>query len=423
VFAELRNPKRSGKSSPPGRALRIRRGVVTLLLGTSLVGCSAFNKTGGTVSDACSASAQLEQTFSTTLYPILTQTCANCHTPQKGQNPEFMLGDAASTYAQVRPLLDNLADPLNSTLAVQGMKGHCQTSACENPPGFETALVTWATAEASPAAQSCAANNGSDSGLGGSTASYVSLGQQTIEPNGPLSTTKATTFSYSLAPFGAAGAGATLVISLERDAEATISVAYLITNMTVISPSGVHITNIRLTVVNGATTFVNNTYTVVNANVAADSTAPGTQVPTTGTKFVGDTLLQQGPSGDQLLVEVSAVGPYSNVTSTTFTQSTCTALTTSQAPSNSFTSNVLPLVQNTCITCHASGGAGASQFLMNPSVPASLCEGFKSRMFKSDLAISDPVQNPAGMNGHPTVSGYSIANQGQLIINWAAQEQ
>jgi hypothetical protein len=44
-------------------------------------------------------------------------------------------------------------------------------------------------------------------------------------------------------------------------------------------------------------------------------------------------------------------------------------------------------------------------------------------MFKSDLAISDPVQNPAGMNGHPTVSGYSIANQGQLIINWAAQEQ
>lgn len=393
-----------------------------IFLSLSLASCG-LTKMGNRIAAACKV-ADVKATFKAEVMPVFAKSCSNCHGDSGFIQTNFASSAVDSAYSRTLQIF-NVGDALGSHLMEMATNGHCGSALC-SPTDLGPALEHWAAVEqqAIKDKATCAAssNASTDEGSGGSASggsssggpTYTLVGSLTIEAAGALSTTTYTTLTYPIPGF----AGSFLTLRIRRFTQpnpaANLPGSYQITGINLISSSALRVTNLRLTVEGGGTSYIDNTFNNVNADYAAAAT-PGTVVSSVST-----TVVQQATSGDKLKLEAvkigAATGGGTSPGGGNYTNENCTNLA-------AFTTTVFNTTVNagpTCVNCHSNGTGGLTMISANATTT---CKNFKAFMVKSNPTLSAPYKVIIGTQaGHPGLNG---ANQ--LMANnlaaWAAAEQ
>lgn len=377
-----------------------------------LVGCNGFQKqlvTATCVPPAGVSRVDASVDYRNSVQPILFSNCKECH-KSGGQAPS-QFADSSRPFdtlyrdARLRLSVNNFADSL---LVVRGTDGHCK--GCEvasNKQIMLDAIEVWAASEKA-ALHQCEKGADSSINTGGSGKSFRYGAGIDIPADLP------NTFQLMSVPLddlGVTGVSATIEMRRYTDRSAVGPGSYEVKNLKIISAQALYLYQGSLRIAGTDGNFSNGDFEHINTGI------PVFSFPGVFASSRTSVLIQQGVAGDKLQIGFTKIEA---------AQSACRDLTT-------FTANVEPIVQNTCMTCHdgTNANATARMSLSRMAAPQAHCEQLRARSTfapLNSLIITRPQGDlngaaiPAGRPQHPNISATYTPAQRNSVAAWIIKE-
>lgn len=338
--------------------------------------------------------------FKGSVYTYTRAQCMSCHAAI--QAPTFASSDAVLAYGLSKPRA-NFAVPASSTLVNRVKDGHCGAPCLTNGDAMTGHIQTWADVENPP---SSGAPTPPPMTTDTVTSPALSL------PNNLPTGNNFTTLRWNLTTATPANpdlAGVLFEIEIQQFTTAANGFpgSLRIRRPRLATPTNaLHVKGIRI-LQNGTFDPSANDYVGVERVISAGTIPANLPLPFPVLSADEMLIVLDQPGTPMLSVSfeilVKAVAP------------ACKALT-------GFTTAVKPVMQSSCVSCHAQNGNQAQRrFNMGTTPDATLCALALQRTIPTDPLKSPLITNPLnGKNGHNQINGFPAA--ADAWVQWIQSE-